>query len=120
MTVPQDIDGYISGFPVEIQKRLRMIRLAIRKAAPKAVETIGYNMPAFALDGKNVVWFAGFKSHIGFYPGAAAIAAFKKDLSAYTIAKGSVQFPFTDPVPVDLVSRMVEFRVQQVTKTRSL
>ena len=115
MSTPADLDDYISGFPEEVQTLLRKMRLTIGKAAPNAEETISYNVPAFALRGKKLVWFAAFKSHIGFYPGAAAIAAFKKELSEYKSAKGSVQFPFTRPLPLDLVSRMVKFRLNART-----
>ena len=88
------------------------MRLTIRKAAPQARETISYGIPAFTLNGL-LVWFAAHKTHIGFYPRASAIAAFKKDLSAYKGAKGSVQFPFDEPLPLLLVSRIVKFRVKQ-------
>jgi uncharacterized protein YdhG (YjbR/CyaY superfamily) len=115
VSTPADLDDYISGFPEEVQTLLRKMRLTIGRAAPNAEETISYNVPAFALRGKKLVWFAAFKSHIGFYPGAAAIAAFKKELSPYKTAKGSVQFPFNDPLPLDLVSRIVKFRLNART-----
>jgi uncharacterized protein YdhG (YjbR/CyaY superfamily) len=111
VSTPADLDAYISGFPEEVQTLLRKMRRTIGKAAPNAEETISYNVPAFALRGKKLVWFAAFKSHIGFYPGAAAIAAFKKELSRYKTAKGSAQFPFSEPLPLDLVSRIVKFRL---------
>ena len=88
------------------------MRLTIKKAAPKAKEAISYGIPAFALNG-NLVWFAAFKNHIGFYPGAAAIATFTNELSAYKGAKGSVQFPLDEPLPLALVSWIVKFRVKQ-------
>jgi uncharacterized protein YdhG (YjbR/CyaY superfamily) len=113
IAVPADVDDYISGFPKQAQALLKKMRATIRKAAPAAGETISYNMPAFVLDGKRLVWFAGFKSHIGFYPGSAAIAAFENELSAYKTAKGSVQFPLSQPLPVDLVSRIVKFRLEK-------
>jgi uncharacterized protein YdhG (YjbR/CyaY superfamily) len=116
VSTPADIDDYISRFPEEVQTLLRKMRLTIGKAAPSAEEAISYDVPAFALRGKKLVWFAAFKSHIGFYPGAAAIAAFKKDLSQYKTAKGSVQFPFNDPLPLDLVSRIVKFRLNALSK----
>jgi len=118
VSTPADLDDYISGFPEEVQTLLRKMRLTIGKAAPNAEETISYNVPAFALRGKKLVWFAAFKSHIGFYPGAAAIAAFKKELSEYKSAKGSVQFPFTRPLPLDLVSRIVKFRLKATPPKR--
>lgn len=110
-TAVADIDEYIRGFPKEVRTLLAKMRLTIRQAAPKAQETISYNVPAFSLAGKKLVWFAAFKSHIGFYPGAEAIAAFRKELSSYKTAKGSVQFPFEAPLPLDLVVRVVKFRV---------
>jgi uncharacterized protein YdhG (YjbR/CyaY superfamily) len=109
---PKNIDDYAGRFPKEVQQLLKNMRLAIKKAAPQAKETISYGIPAFTLNGM-LVWFAAFKSHIGFYPRASAIAAFKKELSAYKRAKGSVQFPFDEPLPLALVSRIVKFRVQQ-------
>jgi uncharacterized protein YdhG (YjbR/CyaY superfamily) len=109
---PKDIDDYISRYPADVQELLQKMRRTIHKAAPKATETIGYGIPAFRLDGM-LVWFAAFKSHIGFYPGAGAIKEFKQELSAYKAAKGSVQFPLDQPLPLALVSHIVKFRVQQ-------
>ena len=103
-TVPQDINDYIKDFPKDIQKMLEMVRATIRKAAPDAVETINYRIPTFTLEG-NLVHFAAFKNHIGFYPTSTGIAAFKKELSVYEGAKGSVQFPITQPMPLDLISK---------------
>ena len=114
---PKNIDDYVDRFPNDVQQLLEKMRLTIKKAAPKAKETISYGIPAFALDG-NLVWFAAFKSHIGFYPGAAAMVAFKKELSAYKGAKGSVQFPFDEPLPLALVTRIVKFRVKQSSRKR--
>ena len=108
----KNIDDYVDRFPKEAQQRLQKMRMTIKKAAPKAKEAISYGIPAFTLD-RNLVWFAAYKSHIGFYPGASAIAAFKKELSPYKGAKGSVQFPFDEPLPLVLVSRIVKFRVKQ-------
>lgn len=88
------------------------MRLTIKKAAPQAKEKISYGIPAFTLNGM-LVWFAAFKNHIGFYPRTSAIVAFKKELSAYKRAKGSVQFPFDQPLPLPLISRMVKFRVKE-------
>lgn len=116
--IPTDIDEYENGFPKEVRALLEKMRQTIAKAAPKAQETISYSVPAFILGGKKLVWFAAFKSHVGFYPGAAAIAAFKKELSPYKTAKGSAQFPFKDPLPLDLVSRIVKFRVNAFKPTR--
>lgn len=101
---------------MNIQRILESVRQIIRKAAPEAVEAISYQMPTFKLDGKNLVHFAAFKNHIGFYPIPLAIEAFKKELSSYKQGKGSVQFPISDPVPLSLVERMVSFRVKEVLK----
>ncbi len=109
---PKNFDDYVDPFPKEVQQLLRKMRLTIKKAAPQAKETISYSMPAFTLDGM-LVWFAAHKTHIGFYPRVSAIAAFKKELSAYKGAKGSVQFPFDKPLPLALVNRIVKFRVKQ-------
>ena len=108
----EDIDDYVDRFPKDVQQLLEKMRLTIRKAAPKAEETISYGIPAFTLNG-SLVWFAAFKNHIGFYPGSSAVIAFKKELSAYKGAKGSVQVPFDEPLPLALVSRIVKFRVKQ-------
>jgi uncharacterized protein YdhG (YjbR/CyaY superfamily) len=108
----KNIDEYIATFPKEIQKKLEEIRATIRKAAPEAEETINYAIPTFKLNG-NLVHFAGFKNHIGFYPTPAGIEAFKKQLSDYEGAKGSVQFPLDRPLPLALVSQIVKFRVKQ-------
>lgn len=109
------IDEYISSFPVEIQTLLQQIRVTIRKTAPGAEEAIKYAMPTFVLNG-NLVHFAAFKHHIGFYPVPSGIEAFKKELSSYKGAKGSVQFPLDKPMPLDLISRIVQFRVTENLK----
>ncbi len=109
---PKTIDAYIRGYPQEVQQLLQSMRRTIKKAAPKAEETISYKIPAFRLNGM-LVWFAAFKNHIGFYPGAEAMKIFKDDLAAYKSAKGSVQFPLDKPLPLALVGRIVKFRVSQ-------
>ena len=109
---PATIDDYIAQFPPEIQALLQEMRAVIHAAAPDAVEAISYQMPTFKLYG-NLVHFAAFKKHIGFYPTPSGITEFAKELSAYQSAKGSVQFPLDKPLPFDLVSRIVKFRVQE-------
>ena len=104
------IDEYIATFPQDIQVILEKLRSTIRKAAPNAEETINYQMPTFTLKG-NLVHFAAFKKHIGFYPTPSGIEKFKKELSVYEGAKGSVQFPLDRPIPYDLISKIVKFRV---------
>ena len=109
---PATIDDYISGFAPEIQRLLKQVRNTIRKAAPKAQETISYGIPAFMLEGP-VVYFAAFKHHIGFYPTSSGTRAFKKELSSYKGAKGSVQFPLDQPMPLNLIAKMARFRVKE-------
>ena len=109
---PKDIDEYITGFPKEIQTLLRQIRNVIKQAAPEAEEAIKYAMPTYVLNG-NLVHFAAFKNHIGFYPVPSGIEAFKQELSVYKGAKGSVQFPLDKPMPLDLISKIVKFRVEE-------
>jgi uncharacterized protein YdhG (YjbR/CyaY superfamily) len=111
-TKATNIDEYISEFPGDIQKKLRDLRAAIKKAAPKAEEKISYAMPTFAQHG-NLVHFAAYKNHIGFYPAPTAIEAFKKELSAYEGSKGTVQFPLDKPIPLGLITKMVKFRLAQ-------
>ncbi len=111
-TAPQSIDEYIAGFPQAVQVLLEKIRSTIRNAAPQAEEAIRYRMPTFTLNG-NLVHFAAHQKHIGFYPTPSGIEEFKKELSDYAGAKGSVQFPLDRPIPLDLIRRIVEFRVRE-------
>jgi uncharacterized protein YdhG (YjbR/CyaY superfamily) len=111
-TAPKNIDEYIAGFPPEVQEILEKIRMTIRKAAPGAEETIKYQMPTFTLKG-NLVHFAAFKKHIGFYPVPTGIEKFKKDLAVYEGGKGSVKFPLDQPIPYGLISKIVKFRVKE-------
>ena len=106
------IDEYIAAFPPDVQKVLQQVRTTIRKAAPEAVEAIKYGIPTFVL-GENLVHFGGFKTHVGFYPSPSGIEAFKKELSAYQGAKGSVQFPLDRRMPLTLITRIVKFRVRE-------
>ena len=110
---PGGIDDYISGSPEAVRDTLESVRTTIRKAAPEATETIKYGIPTFVLE-ENLVHFAAFKNHIGFYPTPTAMAAFRDQLSAYKSAKGSVQFPLASPMPLKLIEQMVRFRVQEV------
>lgn len=115
----KDIDSYIATFPEDVQALLEQVRTAIKTSAPKAEEVISYNMPAFKLHGM-LVYFAGYKQHIGFYPTASGIAAFKDELSKYKNAKGSVQFPLDKPMPITLIKKMVKFRVKENTEKAAL
>lgn len=105
------IDDYIAEFPASTRKHLEQVRRVIRAAAPGATETISYAIPTFDLDGRHLVHFAGYERHVGFYPGADGIASFEKELAAYKQGKGSVQFPLDQPLPVDLIRKIVVFRV---------
>jgi len=107
------MDAYIASFPKEVQGILEQIRSAIRKAAPGATETISYQIPTFKLNGSNLVHFAAWKDHIGFYATPSGNVAFKKELARYKVAKGSIQFPLDEPIPYDLVTKIVLFRVKE-------
>jgi uncharacterized protein YdhG (YjbR/CyaY superfamily) len=111
-SVPVDFEQYAAGYPPDVRRRLREMRAAVRAAAPDATEVISYRMPAFRL-GRILVWFGAFTNHIGLYPGVAAMKKFSRELSSYTSAKGSVQFPFDRPLPLDVVAEIVRFRVAE-------
>ena len=104
------VDEYISDFPAGTKSKLKELRKIIKKIAPKADEKISYNMPGYSLNGM-LVYFAGYKNHIGFYPTSSGILAFKKEISSYKNSKGAIQFPLDEPLPVELISQIVEFRV---------
>lgn len=104
------IDEYIDGFPADIRSKLKKMRVTIRREAPQAEEAIKYGIPTFVLGG-NLVHFAAFARHIGFYPTSSGIAEFSSELKDYVTAKGSVQFPLDKPIPYDIVARIVRFRV---------
>ena len=106
------IDEYIALFPADVQDRLQAMRSAVREAAPKAAEKISYQMPTFHQQG-NVVHFAAFKNHIGFFPGSSGVEAFADKLTAYKTSKGTIQFPFSDPLPLELVKEITQWRVEE-------
>ena len=108
----QSIDEYIAAFPKDIQKVLGELRATIRASAPGAEEKISYGMPAFALKG-NLVYFAAFKNHIGFFPTSSGIRAFKRELAAYELSKGTVRFPYGRPLQLKLIGKIVKFRVAE-------
>jgi uncharacterized protein YdhG (YjbR/CyaY superfamily) len=114
-TALKNIDEYIAGFPSDVQTILEKIRMTIRKAAPGAEETIKYQIPTFTLKG-NLVHFAAYKKHIGFYPAPRGIPKFKKELSIYGSGKGTLKFPLDKPIPFDLISKIVKFRVNETLK----
>jgi len=111
-TAPKTIDEYLAGFSPEVQARLTELRMTIRRAAPNAQEAISYQMPTFKLEG-NLVHFAAYKNHIGFYPAPSGIAQFQKELAKYKTSKGAVQFPLNQPLPLKLIARIVKFRVKE-------
>ena len=111
-TEPMTIDEYIAGFPKDVQEVLRQVRLTIKKAAPDAEETIKYKIPTFVLKG-NLLSFAGYKGHVGFYPTPAGTAKFQKDIAVYKAAKSSLRFPLDAPMPFDLIRDAVKYRVKE-------
>jgi uncharacterized protein YdhG (YjbR/CyaY superfamily) len=110
---PKTIDEYIALFPLEVGERLEKIRATIKKAAPKAEESISYKIPTFTLDGKYLIYFAAFKKHISVYPAPRGSEAFKEELAKYQGGKGTVQFPLDKPIPFSLVRTIVKFRVKE-------
>ncbi len=109
----KNIDEYIKTFPTGSQFKLQQIRNIVKKLSPTATETISYGMPTFKLNGKNLVHFAGYKSHIGFYPTPSALTAFEKELSIYKTSKGTAQFKLDEDLPVKLIEKMVKFRIKE-------
>ena len=112
-TKPANINEYIAGFPKDTQKILKQIRTTIKKAAPGAEETISYAIPTFKLKGRYLVYFAGYKNHISLYPSPRGNEAFKKELSVYKGGKGTVQFPLDKPIPLNLITRIVKFKIKE-------
>ena len=119
----QSIDEYIGTFPDDIQSHLESMRQIIKSVIPGAIETISYQIPTFKINNKNIVHFSAYKKHIGLYPGPSAIEHFKEELSQYKWSKGTVQFPLDNPIPSELVKKIVIFRARenqsQIKNTRS-
>jgi uncharacterized protein YdhG (YjbR/CyaY superfamily) len=109
---PKTIDEYIAGFPRDVQKILQKIRMTIQKAAPDAEEAIKYQIPTFTLKG-NLVHFAAYQTHIGFYPSPTGIEKFKNEVAVYGSGKGTLKFPLDKPIPFELISKIVKFRVKE-------
>lgn len=112
------IDEYIASFPNDVQQKLEKIRETIRQSAPEAVESISYGMPAYKAYGKPLAYFAAFNKHIGFYATPSGHNQFSEELSIYKQGKGSVQFPLNQPIPFDLIRRMIKFRVEENRKKK--
>ncbi|EKO15786.1 iron chaperone [Leptospira kirschneri] len=113
----KNIDEYINFFPEDVQDKLKKLRSTIRKAAPNAEEKISYQMPVFALNG-NLVYFAAYKKHIGFYPTSSGIKKFQSELNEYKTSKGAVQFPMDQPLPLRLIAKIVKYRIKENTQTK--
>lgn len=111
------IDEYIATFPEDVRHSLEQLRQTIRAAAPDATEAISYQMPTFKLNG-NLVHFAAFKNHFGFYPAPSGIDAFMQELAPYVVSKGAIRFPKDKPIPFDLVTKIVQYRVQEALAKR--
>ncbi len=114
------VDEYLANFSGETLKSLTKVRSIIKNAAPEAVELISYGIPTFKLSGKNLVHFAGYEAHIGFYPGSAPIAVFADKLGGYETSKGTVRFPLDKPIPYDLIKEITEFCVQQQSTSKKV
>jgi uncharacterized protein YdhG (YjbR/CyaY superfamily) len=113
MEKPKSVDEYISRFPQSTQEILQLVRNTIKKTAPEAQEIISYYMPAYKLGKVYLVYFAGYEHHIGLYPAPVGMEAFKKEFSKYKTGKGSVQFPIDLPMPLNLITRIVKFRMEK-------
>jgi uncharacterized protein YdhG (YjbR/CyaY superfamily) len=110
------VDEYIASFPAEIREKLETMRGLVKKIVPQAVEEISYQMPTFELDGKNLIHFAAFKNHIGVYPTPKPIVEFEKDLEKYKTAKGSIQLPLTGELPLEIITKILKFRINEVSE----
>ncbi|OCX53240.1 hypothetical protein BEL04_02735 [Mucilaginibacter sp. PPCGB 2223] len=118
MNKPENTDAYIASFPAEVQTKLQQLRQLVKTLAPDAAEVISYGLPAFKQKSGMLVWYAAHTNHIGLYPRASAIEAFAGRLKAYKFAKGSIQFPFDQPLPVELISDIVKFRVAEIAQKK--
>jgi uncharacterized protein YdhG (YjbR/CyaY superfamily) len=108
----RSVDEYLSYYPEEVQNKLESLRSAIKKAAPKAIETISYNIPAYK-QASVLVYFAAYKNHIGFYPTSSGVREFKDQLTKYKVSKGAIQFPIDKPLPLGLIAKIVKFRAKE-------
>lgn len=108
------IDAYIADFPKDVQEVLEQVRETIKEAAPGVEEKISYAIPAFALNKTNLIYFAGYKNHVGLYPAPTGNVLFEKDFAGYKTGKGSIQFPLEKPMPLDLITQIVQFRMKEI------
>jgi len=113
-----DIDTYIKSFPSDVQNKLTEIRKLVKKLSPTTTETISYGIPTFKLNGKNLVHFAGYKKHIGFYPTPSTLTNFQSELSNYKTSKGAVQFKLDEVLPVNLIEKIIKFRIEESSKSK--
>lgn len=118
---PKSVDDYIAGFPAEVQEILKKVRSTIKKVAPQAEESISYQIPTFKINGKYLIYFAGFKNHISVYPAPRGAQEFKEELSRYAGGKGTVQFPLDKSIPYGLITRIVKFKLKEnLAKAKNL
>jgi len=113
MQTAESIDGYIHNCPENIQLILQKLRSSLQALMPEAQEVISYGIPTFKLKGKNVVHYAAFKNHISLFPGASGVQAFEEQLTSYTTSKGTIQFPLNQPLPMELITTIVKFRIEE-------
>lgn len=113
------INDYIKSFPRDTQALLKKLKMTVNNIVPDAEETISYGMPTFKLNGKNLLHFAGYKNHIGFYPTPSGISAFTKELTKYKTSKGAIQFPIDEKLPLGLITRIVRYRVKESLLTKN-
>lgn len=114
MSKTEEIDKYIAGFNPEVQSILKKMRTTIKEIVPEAEETMGYGVPTFKLNGKNLIHYAAFKAHIGLYPGPDAIKAFSGELKPYETSKGTIRLPLDSPIPYDLIVNITAYCVDQI------
>ncbi len=109
------VDEYVADFPPEIQKVLESLRRVIKESVPGVQEAIWYGMPGYKLDGQRLVYFSAWKKHIGFYGASSAVGIFKKEMAPFKMLKGTIQFPFDQPIPLELIGKIVKFRAKEVS-----
>ncbi len=116
MKMYKTVGDYVASYPKETQEKLKILRSLVKKLAPKAEEMVRYGMPAYKMIGKPLVYFAAYEKHIGFYPTPSGVKAFQKDLKNYKTSKGAIQIPMTEKIPVSLATKIIKFRLKEITK----